>query len=104
MGQMVQDLLKNKLDAVAYHPRVKKIETASCYKLKTGSQFKSSKDCYSFNKQKSELIEAGKRNLTKLKPYWREFAYASCTPTPAATGTMLMSQALTRPVWKRCSS
>ncbi|MCD5470989.1 hypothetical protein [Lactobacillus delbrueckii] len=51
MGQMVQDLLKNKLDAVAYHPRVKKIETASCYKLKTVSQFKSSKDCYSFNKQ-----------------------------------------------------
>ncbi|TXJ87375.1 hypothetical protein FU655_07725 [Lactobacillus delbrueckii] len=51
-----------------------KIETASCYKLKTVSQFKSSKDCYSFNKQKSELIEAGKRNLTKLKPYWREFA------------------------------
>ncbi|MBT8913285.1 hypothetical protein BTI61_02245 [Lactobacillus delbrueckii subsp. bulgaricus] len=73
MGQMVQDLLKNKLDAVAYHPRGKKIETASCYKLKTVSQFKSSKDCYSFNKQKSELIEAGKRNLTKLKPYWREF-------------------------------
>ncbi|MGZ1133435.1 hypothetical protein ACXO1M_08505 [Lactobacillus delbrueckii subsp. bulgaricus] len=51
MGQMVQDLLKNKLDAVAYHPRGKKIETASCYKLKTVSQFKSSKDCYSFNKQ-----------------------------------------------------
>lgn len=55
--------------------RGKKIEAASCYKLKTVSQLKSSKDCYSFNKQKSELVEAGKRKLTKLKPYWREFAY-----------------------------
>lgn len=75
MGQMVQDLLKDKLDAIAYHPRGKKIEAASCYKLKTVSQLKSSKDCYSFNKQKSKLVDASKRNLTKLKPYWREFAY-----------------------------
>ena len=51
MGQMVQDLLKDKLDAIAYHPRGKKKEAASCYKLKTVSQLKSSKDCYSFNKQ-----------------------------------------------------
>ncbi|MBT8849113.1 hypothetical protein BTH50_03345 [Lactobacillus delbrueckii subsp. bulgaricus] len=29
MGQMVQDLLKNKLDAVAYHPRVKTRGVAS---------------------------------------------------------------------------
>lgn len=75
MGQMVQDLLKDKLDAIAYHPRGKKKEAASCYKLKTVSQLKSSKDCYSFNKQKSKLVEASKRNLTKLKPYWQEFAY-----------------------------
>lgn len=66
---------KSKLDAIAYYPWGKKIEAASCYKLKTVSQLKSSKDCYSFNKQKSGLAEAGKRNLTKLQPYWREFAY-----------------------------
>ncbi|MGM9904841.1 polysaccharide deacetylase family protein, partial [Lactobacillus sp.] len=75
MGQMVQDLLKDKLDAIAYHPRGKKIEAASRYKLKTVSQLKASKACYSFNDKKSQLVEADKRNLTKLKPYWREFAY-----------------------------
>lgn len=75
MGQMVQDLLKDKLDAIAYHPRGKKIEAASRYKLKTVSQLKSSKDCYSLNEKKSKLVEASKRNLTKLKPYWQEFAY-----------------------------
>lgn len=75
MGQMVQDLLKDKLDAIAYHPRGKKIEAASRYKLKTVSQLKSSKDCYSLNEKKSKLVEASKRNLTKLKPYWQEFVY-----------------------------
>ncbi|EPB99136.1 hypothetical protein G134_1801 [Lactobacillus delbrueckii subsp. lactis CRL581] len=39
--------------------------------MKTVSQLKSSKDCYSFNKQKSKLVDASKRNLTKFKPYWR---------------------------------
>ncbi|WP_201335795.1 polysaccharide deacetylase family protein, partial [Lactobacillus nasalidis] len=76
MGQMIKDLLKEKLDAIAYHPYGSRhLAAGSRYQLKTISQLRASKDCYSFNKQKSSLVSAGKQNLSRLQPAWRQLAY-----------------------------
>lgn len=76
MGSMVKSILKAKLDAIAYHPNgKKKLAKASEYQLKNVTSLLNSKDKYAFNSKKSDLVLAGKNNLAKLHPYWKQFAY-----------------------------